>query len=109
MARRKEGCSGSLDGLAVEADSVTVPDSVLASCAARTAPATVRFENGTLYYRREGRPDQSDTAWGEPVHGRDAGLLPDADSGGQLGERCTELVRQYDNGGTTPAAQQTLR
>ena len=35
----------------------TVPDSVLASCAGTYGPRSVRFENGTLYYRREGRPE----------------------------------------------------
>jgi len=89
-----------LDGLAVEADSVTVPDSVLASCAGTYGPRSVRFENGTLYYRREGRPEFRLIPMGDDrfmVETLDYFRMQfRRDSSGKV----TELVGQYDNGET---------
>jgi retinol-binding protein 3 len=89
-----------LDGLAVEAAAVTVPDSVLASCAGTYGPRSVRFENGTLYYRREGRPEFRLIPMGGDrfmVETLDYFRMQfRRDSSGKV----TELVGQYDNGGT---------
>ena len=89
-----------LDGLAVEMDPVTVPDSALASCAGTYGPRSVRFENGTLYYQREGRPEFRLIPMGGDrfmVETLDYFRLQfRRDSSGNV----TELVGQYDNGGT---------
>ncbi len=46
-----------LDGLAAEMNPVAQSDSVARACAGTYGPRSVRFENGSLQYRREGRPE----------------------------------------------------
>ncbi len=89
-----------LDGLAVETQSVSVPDSVLASCAGTYGPRSIRFRNGALYYQREGRPEFRLIPMGADrfmVETLDYFRLQfRRDSSGGV----TELVGQYDNGDT---------
>ena len=97
---KKKGLQWLLDGLAVESSSVTVPDSVLASCAGTYGPRSVRFESGALYYRREGRPEFKLI----PMGG-DRFMVETLDYfrmqfRRDSSEKVTELVGQYDNGET---------
>jgi hypothetical protein len=89
-----------LDGLAVESSPVAVSDSVLASCAGTYGPRSVRFESGTLYYRREGRPEFKLIPMGGDrfmVETLDYFRMQfRRDSTG----RVAELIGQYDNGET---------
>lgn len=89
-----------LDGLAVETHSVTAPDTLLVSCAGTYGPRSVRFQNGALYYQREGRPEFRMIPMGGDrfmVETLDYFRLQfRRDSSGNV----TELVGQYDNGDT---------
>jgi len=105
IARAKDGMKKGklqwlLDGLAVETNSVTVPDTLLAGCAGTYGPRSVRFRNGALYYQREGRPEFRMIPMGGDrfmVETLDYFRLQfRRDSSGNV----TELVGQYDNGGT---------
>jgi hypothetical protein len=97
---RKQRLQWLLDGLAVETDPVAVPDSVLRGCAGTFGPRTVRFDSGTLYYRREGRPEYRLIPMGADrfmVEGLEYFRLQfRRDSGGNV----TDLTGQYDNGET---------
>ncbi|MCC6396373.1 MAG: hypothetical protein IT282_05100 [Bacteroidetes bacterium] len=88
------------DGLAVEMQPVSVPDSLLASYAGTYGPRSIRFRNGTLYYQREGRPEFRMIPMGGDrfmVETLDYFRLQfRRDSSGGV----TELVGQYDNGDT---------
>jgi len=97
---RKTRLQWMLEGLAVEADPVTVPESDLVACAGTYGPRSFRFENGFLYYRREGRPEYRLIPMGGDrfmVETLDYFRLQfRRDEGGKV----TEVVGQYDNGDT---------
>jgi hypothetical protein len=97
---RKSRLQWMLEGLAVEADPVTVPESDLLACAGTYGPRSIRFDNGFLYYRREGRPE-----FRLIPMGGDRFMVETLDyfrlqfrknSAGKV----TEVVGQYDNGDT---------
>jgi hypothetical protein len=89
-----------LDGLAVEMNTVALPDSTAKACIGSYGPRSVRFENGSLYYRREGRPEFRLVPMGGNryiVETLDYFRLQfRTDSSGKV----TELIGQYDNGDT---------
>lgn len=95
---RKGRLSWSLDGLTTEMNPVRPADSVLNSCAGNFGPRSIRFENGTLYYRRVGRPEFRLIPMGADrfmVESLDYFRLQfRRDSSGKV----NELVGQYDNG-----------
>lgn len=104
---RKGRLSWSLDGLTAEMNPVHPADSVLRSCAGTFGPRSIRFENGTLYYRRVGRPEFRLIPMGADrfmVESLDYFRLQfRRDSSGKV----NELVGQYDNGesDTNPRTQ----
>lgn len=102
---RKGKLSWLLDGISAEMDPVTHPDSLLMTCAGVFGPRTIRYENGSLYYQREGRPEFKLIPMGEDrfmVETLDYFRLKfTRDSSGKV----TELTGQYDNGDTDSNAR----
>ncbi len=95
---RKGRLSWSLDGLTAEMNPVVPADSILSSCAGTFGPRSIRFENGTLYYRRVGRPEFKLIPMGADRFMVESlnyfRLQFRRDSSGKV----NELVGQYDNG-----------
>ncbi|MBP1658265.1 MAG: peptidase [Bacteroidetes bacterium] len=104
---RKGRLSWTLDELTVEMNPASPADSMLSSCAGTFGPRSIRFENGTLYYRRVGRPEFRLIPMGADrfmVESLDYFRLQfRRDSSGKV----NELVGQYDNGesDTNPRTQ----
>ena len=97
---KKRRLTWMLDELAVEMNPLRLPDSVLMACAGTYGPRSVRFEDRTLYYQREGRPEFRLIPMGDDrfmVETLDYFRLQfHRDSSGKV----IELVGQYDNGDT---------